>query len=54
MFFWVHQIDGEDFIRNHIQLGSNYTIVDWKNYCMDICGVFFINNSTQIGGVCVG
>lgn len=41
-----HQTD----YKHQLDIGSNSTVVDWKNYCRDICAEYLLANPTQIGG----
>lgn len=39
-----------EFIKEELNIGSNHTIVDWNQFCRDICVSYFVNNPQQIGG----
>ena len=36
--------------QHELQIGSEYSIVDWNQYCRDIAVSHFLNNPVQIGG----
>ena len=34
-----------------LDIGSIGTVVDWKNYCREVCADYYIAHPLQIGGV---
>ena len=48
-----HWTKGEDFLRkpkHGLEIGSDHTIVDWRNFCRDICDIYYTNNQRKIEG----
>ena len=37
-------------IMKELEIGCNSTIVDWKQFCRDVCVSYFLNHPEQIGG----
>ena len=37
-------------LRQELNIGSDDTIVDWNQFCRDICVSYFLNNPDPIGG----
>ncbi|CAF3281361.1 unnamed protein product [Rotaria sp. Silwood2] len=35
---------------HELDIGSPNTVVDWKNFCRDICAQYLVNNPMRIGG----
>ena len=33
-----------------LEIGSDHTIVDWKQFCWNVCVEYFLNNPEQIEG----
>ena len=50
MYYWSRQGDSIDKLMHELDIGSPNTIVDWKNFCRDICAQYFILNPMRIGG----
>lgn len=41
-----HQTD----YMHQLEIGSEHTVVDWRNFCRDVCGQYLIDNPMRIGG----
>ena len=37
-------------LMRELEIGSSHTIVDWKQFCRDVCVAYFLNHPQQIGG----
>ncbi|CAF0914041.1 unnamed protein product [Didymodactylos carnosus] len=51
MYFWAHSLDTHHVLHRQCGLGSEWTIVDWKNFLRDICAEYFLRHPAMIGGV---
>ena len=51
MMYWSQGLDSHKFIKRNINILSDKTIVDWKNFICDLCVGYFIRHRTIIGGV---
>ncbi|CAF2988618.1 unnamed protein product [Rotaria sp. Silwood2] len=51
MYYWSREEDSIKQIMHEAEVGSNTTVVDWKNFCRDICAEYFLRNPAQIGGL---
>ena len=40
----------QDTVRHELDIGGEHTVVDWLQFCRDICVAYFLNNPVQIGG----
>ncbi|XP_023209731.1 uncharacterized protein LOC111612724 [Centruroides sculpturatus] len=49
-YMWAFEIDKQDFIQRELQISSPNTVVDWKQFCRDICHEWIIRNPIVIGG----
>uniref|UniRef100_A0A915LB63 ISXO2-like transposase domain-containing protein n=1 Tax=Romanomermis culicivorax TaxID=13658 RepID=A0A915LB63_ROMCU len=49
-YMWAFEIDKQNFLMRELEIGSRQTIVDWKQFCRDICHEYFIMYPIQIGG----
>ncbi len=43
-------MDALDDLTHELKVLSKKTLIDWKNFCRDICAMYFIDNPQQIGG----
>ena len=48
-YFWVYR-SSEDFVIHELGI-SNKTIVDWYNFCREVCETILESDRKQIGGV---
>lgn len=46
---WVYELPG-DFIFRELKIGSDHTIVDWKNFAREVCLCILTQDSERIGG----
>lgn len=51
MYYWAIQIDTATDLKHELKVLSPHTIVDWRNFCCDICALYFVNNPQKIGGM---
>ena len=51
MMYWSQGLDSHKFIKRNINILSDKTIVDWKNFIRDLCVGYYIRHPTIIGGV---
>ena len=51
IYFWAFEIDKQSFMLRELKIGSQNTVVDWKNFCRDICAEWYIAHPVKIGGV---
>ncbi|XP_023243634.1 uncharacterized protein LOC111641662 [Centruroides sculpturatus] len=49
-YLWAFQLDKQDFLMRELQIASAHTILDWKQFCRDICHEWFLLNPIVIGG----
>ena len=49
IYCWVNRYP-EDIARREISIGSDHTIVDWFNFCRDICQEILLQDNQKIGG----
>lgn len=49
-YYWVYELPN-DFILRELRIGSDHTIVDWKNFAREVCLCVLEQDSEQIGGV---
>ena len=40
----------QDELQFQLEIGGRHTIVDWKNFCRDICLEYFLRNPGVISG----
>jgi hypothetical protein len=50
MYHWCKEEDSLTKLKHELEIGSDHTIIDWRNFCRDICATYYINNPQQIGG----
>ena len=48
-YLWVYKHTNEN-IKHEVRLGSDHTVVDWKNFCREVCTIIIESESEQIGG----
>ncbi len=48
-FYWVNKCR-EDFVKTQLRLGSDHTLVDWYNFCREVCLEILVGENEQIGG----
>lgn len=48
-YYWVIKTRQETVARE-LRIGSEHTLVDWFNFCREVCGEILENDSKQIGG----
>ena len=48
-YFWCWDLPN-DFVQIQLGIGSNKSIVDWYNFCREVCTVVLERESMQIGG----
>jgi len=53
MYYWARQNDSLDNLSHELELLSSHTIIDWKNFCRDICAIYYLNNPQKIGGMSI-
>ena len=51
MCYWALEEDSLTKLKHELEIGSDHTIADWKNFCRDICATYYINNPEKIGGI---
>jgi hypothetical protein len=47
-YFWIYKVD-QEFVKHELSI-SNQTIVDWYNYCHEVCVSILEKASELIGG----
>lgn len=48
-YYWIYQLLG-DFISRKLNIGSDHTIVDWKNFAREVCLCILKQDSERIVG----
>ena len=48
-YYWVYKTPNE-VITRELRIGSKHTVVDWRNFCRDVCIDICMRNSKKIGG----
>lgn len=48
-YYWIYQLLG-DFISRELNIGSDHTIVDWKNFAREVCLCILKLDSERIVG----
>ena len=38
-------------LMRELDIGSTRTVVDWRNFCWDVCAEYYIRHPLQIGGI---
>lgn len=51
MYYWSQCLDSHIHLERHCQMKGAATIVDWKNFILDICVDTCIKSSSKIDGV---
>ena len=51
VYFWCRNYVIQDELRFQLGIVGEHTIVNWKNFCRDICLEYFIRNPVVIGGL---
>ncbi|XP_067124164.1 uncharacterized protein [Centruroides vittatus] len=49
-YLWSFELDKQDFLMRELQIASVNTILDWKQFCRDICHEWFLLHPVVIGG----
>lgn len=49
IYSWVYR-SPEDNVKRELQIGSDHTLVDWFNFCRDICCQILFQDNKKIGG----
>ena len=50
IYFWCRDNVKQDELQFQLDIGGRHTIVDWKNFCRDICLEYFMRHPVLIGG----
>src|SRR3569832_407206 len=50
IYFWSMDRFQQVDYRRELGISSRHTVVDWKNFCRDICQRYLLENSLKIGG----
>jgi transposase-like protein len=48
-YYWIYDLPG-DFISRELKLGSEHTIVDWRNFAREVCLCILQQDNEKIGG----
>jgi transposase-like protein len=48
-YYWVYELPN-DFISRELKIGSDHTLVDWKNFAREVCLCILEQDTEQIGG----
>ncbi|KFM76320.1 hypothetical protein X975_13764, partial [Stegodyphus mimosarum] len=48
-YLWVYEA-GTNLIMNEVNVKSNKTVVDWRNFCREVCMDVCVKKSEMIGG----
>ena len=51
MYYWSRKMDTIETLMRELDIGSTRTIVDWRNFCRDVCAEYYIRHPLQIGGM---
>ena len=49
IYFWCRDSVKQDELQFQLEIGGSDTIVDWKNFCHDICLEYFLRNPGSPG-----
>ncbi|CAF4302157.1 unnamed protein product, partial [Rotaria sordida] len=49
MYYWAREMDNLDDLSHELSILSKTTLIDWKNFCRDICAIHFVNNPQKVG-----
>ena len=50
MYYWAKEEDSLRKLKRELEIGSDHTIIDWKNFCRNIRATYYTNNPQKIGG----
>ena len=51
MYYWSREMDTKETLMRQIEIESTRTIVDWRNFCRDVCAEYYIRHPLQIGDI---
>ena len=51
MYYWAPEEDSFRQLSYELKTSSEHTIVDWRNFCRDICAIHYGHNPQKIGDV---
>lgn len=49
IYFWIYKVD-QEFVKHELGI-CNQTIVDWYNFCREVCDCILFEDSEKIGGI---
>ena len=50
IYCWIYQLPTKFIIASRLGVSCDKTIVDWKNFCRDVCVEILISDNKKIGG----
>ena len=50
MYYWAQEEDSLYKLQGELEVKSERTIIDWRNFCCDVCATYYINDPQQIRG----
>ena len=51
MYCWSLEMNTIETLMRQIDIGSTRSIVDWRNFCRDVCAEYYIRHPLQIGDI---
>ncbi|KCZ76220.1 hypothetical protein H311_02788, partial [Anncaliia algerae PRA109] len=51
VYYFVRDNQRQDDLMRNVEIESEHTIVDWKNFCREICASYFLRNPVVLGGI---
>ncbi|KCZ79367.1 hypothetical protein H312_03236, partial [Anncaliia algerae PRA339] len=51
IYYFVRDNQRQDDLMRNVEIESEHTIVDWKNFCREICASHFLRNPVVLGGI---
>ncbi|KCZ76851.1 hypothetical protein H311_02146 [Anncaliia algerae PRA109] len=51
IYYFVRDNQRQDDLMRNVEIKSEHTIVDWENFCREICASHFLRNPVVLGGI---
>ena len=50
MYYCSQKEDSLEKLKRELEIESDHTIIDWHNFCRDICVDYYVKNPQRVGG----
>ena len=50
MYYWAKEDDSMKKIEHELEIRSNRSVINWRNFFRDVCATYYINSPQHVGG----